>query len=63
VTGPVQGREDKRLTHGKANPGLAGNLLVDEIGQAQPIGGRFEGGDRAMFEGLDPQGARGAALK
>ena len=57
MTGPVEGCENERLSHGKAGSGLAWDLLVDEIGQAQAIGSGFEGGDGAVLEGLDTQGA------
>jgi len=57
MTSPVEGSEYERLAHGKPGPGLAGGPLVDEIGQAQAVGGGFEGGDGAMFKGLDAQGA------
>jgi len=51
------------MADGKADPGLAGNLLVDELGQAQAISSRFEGGDGAMFEGLDAQRPGAPALE
>ena len=55
MAGPVERCKDEGLAHGKADPGLAGNLLVDEVGQAQAIGGGLERGDGAMFKGLDAQ--------